>query len=107
MAASYPELHSLLTQGMGIPFAFHHWDAPPPMPYGVYFDDHTENFGADGVVYHVVRPVNIELYARQRDPALEGRMERLLDGAGLFWDKYAEYLGDTERAYQISYEIEV
>lgn len=103
----YEQLHDFLTNGMGIPFAFHHWDAPPPMPYGVYFDDHTENFGADGKVYRVVRPVNIELYVRQRDPALEKRMEDLLDGAGLYWDKDAVYLGDTERAFQVSYEIEV
>lgn len=103
---TYQELHRLLEDGMDIPFAFDHWDKPPSMPYGVYFDDGTENFCADGIVYHVVRSFNIELYVRQRDPALEKRMETLLDGAGLFWDKDADYLED-ERAHQISYEIEV
>lgn len=103
---TYQELHSLLEGGMGVPFALHHWDKPPSMPYGVYFDDGTDNFVADGIVYHVVRSFNVELYARQRDPALEGRMESLLDGAGLSWDKNVDYLED-ERAYQISYEIEV
>lgn len=94
-------------QGVGIPFAFHRWERPPQMPFGVYFDDRTDNFVADGAVYLVIRHFNIELYTRQRDPALEARMEALLDGAGLSWNKDAAYLGDTERAYRISYEIEV
>lgn len=104
---TYRELQDLLEAGAGIPFTFHHWEHPPAMPFGVYFDDSTDNFGADGIAYHVVRRFNIELYTRQRDPELEARIETTLDGAGLFWDKTATYLGGTERAYQISYEIEV
>lgn len=104
---TYRELQDLLETGAEIPFAFHHWERPPAMPFGVYFDDSTDNFGADGIAYHVVRRFNIELYTRQRDPELEAQIEAVLDGAGLFWDKTATYLGDTERAYQISYEIEV
>lgn len=103
---SYQELQALLSEGMGIPFAFHHWDKPPAMPYGVYFDDSTDNFGADGGVYHVVRHFNIELYTRQREPAREAQLEALLDGAGFYWDKDAAYIG-SERFYQIAYEIEV
>lgn len=103
---TYEELHKLLSDGLGIPFAVHHWDKPPAMPYGVYFDDRTNNFGADSRVYHVVRHFLIELYTRQRDPELESRAEALLDGAELYWDKDATYI-DSERFYQISYEIEV
>ena len=103
---TYQELHDLLSGGLGIPFAFHHWDSPPGMPYGVYFDDSTDNFGADGIVYHVVRRFNVELYTRQRNPELETQLETLLDGAGFYWDKDAAYV-DSERFYQIAYEIEV
>ena len=76
------------------------------MPYGVYFDDHTNNFSADGIVYLVIRNFNIELYVRQRDPDLEGRLEDILTAAELYWDKDAAYI-DSERFYQIAYEIEV
>lgn len=103
---TYQELSDMLTKGMGIPFAFHHWDRPPAMPYGVYFDGRTNNFAADDVTYLVIRHCFIELYVRQRDPALEKRMEDLLDGAELFWDKNADYI-DSERFFKISYEIEV
>lgn len=103
---TYEELQTLLTTGLGIPFVFHHWDKPPAMPYGVYFDDSTNNFAADDRVYLVIRHFIIELYVRQRDPVLEARAEELLDGAGLYWDKDTTYI-DSERFYQISYEIEV
>lgn len=103
---TYQELQALLEGGTGIPFAFHHWEKPPSMPYGVYFDDSTNNFAADDIAYLVVRSFNLELYTRQRDPELEERMEALLDGAGLYWDKYVNYI-DSERFFQISYEIEV
>lgn len=103
---TYQDLQSLLTDGVGIPFSYHHWDRPPKMPYGVYFDDYTENFMADNIVYFVSSHVIIELYVRQRDTELEKRLEAVLAGAGLSWNKSAEYI-DSERFYQIFYEVEV
>lgn len=102
---TYQDLPAILADGVGIPFAYHHWDRPPKMPYGVYFDDYTENFMADNIVYLVVSHVNIELYVRQRDQELESRLESVLTGEGLSWDKDAEYI-DSERFYKISYEVE-
>ena len=54
----------------------------------------------------MIRNFNIELYVRQRDPNLESRLEAILTDAEIFWDKVASYI-DSERFYQISYEIEV
>lgn len=102
---TYQELEQLLAP-LDIPFTFHHWEKPPAMPYGVYFDDYTDNFEADNRAYAVIRHFNIELYVRQRDPALEGRLEDILDGADLYWDKDATYI-DSERFHKIAYEIEV
>lgn len=102
---TYQELEQLLAP-LGIPFTFHHWEQPPAMPYGVYFDDHTNNFAADGIAYAVIRNFNIEIYVRQRDPDLEGRLEDILTAAELYWNKDAAYI-DSERFYKIVYEIEV
>lgn len=102
---TYQKLEQLLAL-LGIPFAFHHWDRPPQMPYGVYFDDSTDNFEADDIAYAVIRHFNIELYVRQRDPDLESRLEDILTGTDLYWDKDVSYI-ESDRAYQISYEIEV
>lgn len=102
---TYQDLESLLAP-LGVPFRFHHWEKPPQMPYGVYFDDYTDNFEADDIAYVVIRHVNIELYVRQRDPELESRLEDILTGAELYWDKDSAYV-DSERFYQIAYEVEV
>lgn len=102
---TYQELQQLL-ETSGVKFAFHHWERPPKMPYGVYFDDYTENFAADDIAYVVVRHFYIELYTRQRNPALESRLEDVLTGAGFYWDKDCSYI-DSERFFQIYYEIEV
>lgn len=102
---TYQELEQLLAP-LGIPFTFHHWERPPALPYGVYFDDYTDNFEADDRAYAVIRHFRIELYSRQRDPALEARMEKIFDEADLYWDKDSTYI-DSERFYQVAYEIEV
>lgn len=102
---TYEELEQLLSP-MDIPFTLHHWEKPPAMPYGVYFDDYTENFEADNRVYLVITHFFIELYTRQRDPALETTLEEVLDAAGLFWDRDSTYV-DALRAYKTTYEIEV
>lgn len=99
------DLPAILADRVGIPFAYHHWDRPPKMPYGVLFDDYTENFFADNIVYLTVNHVNIELYVRKRDYVLEKKLESVLAGEGLSWDKAAEYI-DSERFYKISYEVE-
>lgn len=99
------ELKDLL-ETSGIKFAYHHWEKPPKMPYGVFFDPYTENFAADNIAYVTIRHFIIELYVRQRDPAIENRLEDVLTGADIYWDKDATYI-DPERFFQISYEIEV
>lgn len=102
---TYQELEQLLAP-LGIPFAFHHWERPPAMPYGIYFDDYTDNFEADDRAYAVIRHFRIELYSRQRDPDLEARVEGIFDEADLYWDKDPTYI-DSERFFQVTYEIEV
>lgn len=102
---TYQALEQLLAP-LGIPFAFHHWENPPKMPYGVYFDNYTDNFVADGIAYVVFTHVNIELYVRQRDPDLEGRLEDILTAAELYWDKSVSWV-ESERYFQVAYEIEV
>lgn len=102
---SYQDMEVLLAP-LGVPFTFHHWEKPPAMPYGVYFDDSTNNFEADDTAYVVIRRFNIELYVRQRDPALERRLEDILTAAGLYWDKDPAYI-ESERFYQVAYEVEV
>lgn len=102
---TYDELYQIL-EPTGIPFEIHHWERPPAPPYGVYFDDYTDNFGADDRVYCQITHFCVELYQLHRDRALEQKIEAALDAADRFWDRVVEYI-DSERLYQTRYEIEV
>ena len=102
---TYQKLLHLL-EPTGVPFAYHHWERPPKPPYGVYFDDYSDNFSADCAVYLEVDHMIIELYQSQRDRALEARIGAALTAAGIYWERDAQYL-PTERLYQTTFEIEV
>lgn len=102
---TFDDLSGLL-KGTGIPFAFHHWQKPPRPPYGLYLSLGTDNFGADDVTYHVIEQAAVELYTVGRDRAAMAKVERVLDGAELFWDRGTEYIEEL-RLYQTRYEIEV
>lgn len=99
------ELHDLLGT-TGLPVAYNVFAAPQQLPYICYLVPYSNNFGADGVVYHRIDHVQIELYTRGKEPGTEQLLERVLDGAGLFWEKEEDYI-DSERCYQILYEVEV
>lgn len=87
-----------------------YWSFPekeaPPMPYLVYFQTNTENFGADNKVYHQRRRVSIELLTKTKDPAAEAAVEDALDTNEIFWNKTETHL-DDEDAYEVIYDVEV
>ena len=95
-----------LLAGTGLPVTYRAWPVKkaPPLPYICYFVGYSNNFAADGKVYHPINHIQVELYTRRKDPAAEEAVESaLLD---LYWDKTETYI-DTEQCYQILYEIEV
>ena len=97
-----------LLRGLGLPLAYHHFaegEAPDP-PFLVYLSPGSDNFAADGRVYFKVTQIDIELYTDMKDPALEERLESLLDGAGLFYEKTESFI-ESERLYEVLYELEV
>lgn len=87
-----------------------YWSFPeqkaPPMPYLVYFQTNTDNFGADNKVYHERRRVSIELLTRIKDPTAESAVEAALDAKEIFWNKTETHL-DDEDAYEVIYDVEV
>ena len=55
-------------------------------------------------MYQKINHIQVELYTKLKDPELEDKVEQAL--SSFFWDKTEEYI-DSERCYQILYEIEV
>lgn len=88
----------------GLPVAYSHFDSRQDTPFVVYMETGSNNFDADNSVYHAVRAVRIELYTEKKDLTAEAKVEAAL--AGVPWESYETYI-DTEKMYQIAYDIEV
>ena len=76
----------------------------PALPYICYLTIGSSNFVADGIVYAGFQRVQVELYTKLKDEAMEDKVEQVL--SSLVWEKTEEYI-DGEECYQILYEIEV
>ena len=90
----------------GLPVTYRAWPeaAAPPLPFLCYLEAYSNNFVADGTVYVPISHVQVELYTALKDPAAEAKVEQAL--SQLVWQKTETYI-DTEKCYQILYEIEV
>lgn len=99
------ELKTLL-ETTGMPVTYRAWpeNEAPPLPFICYLVAYSNNFGADNRVYHKISHIQVELYTKQKDQSSEDKVENAL--SSFYWDKTEEYI-DSERCYQILYEIEV
>jgi len=97
-----------MLEEMKLPFAYHHFaegESPDP-PFLVYLYPGADNFAADGVTYFKVNKLHIELYTDYKDIDLEERIEAVLIGHGLFYDKSEVWIS-SEKLYEVLYQMEV
>lgn len=97
------EVCEMLKQ-MELPLAYNHFKSEQNPPYLVYMVSDTESFAADNKVYHKKDRFAIELYTAKKDTRLETILEVLLEDHEVYYEKYEVYM-DTEKMYQIRYEI--
>ena len=101
------ELAAML-QSTGIPFAYDHFaegESPSP-PFICYLLPGSDNFAADGQVYYRINQVRIELYTDNKDLAVEEKLEKALDDAGIFYNKSEVWI-ESEKLYEVLYSFEV
>lgn len=97
-----------MLEEMKLPFAYHHFaegESPDP-PFLVYLYPGADNFAADGVTYFKVNKLHIELYTDYKDIDLEEKVEAVLTGHGLFYDKSEVWIS-SEKLYEVLYQMEV
>ncbi len=96
-----------MLESTGIPTAYRHFpeDQPQLPPYICYRVMRDNNFVADGTVFHKADIVQVELYTKHKDLETEEKVEQALS-SDFVWSKEEEYI-DSEKIYQIIYEIEV
>ena len=101
------ELAAML-QSTGIPFAYDHFaegESPSP-PFICYLLPGSDNFAADGQVYYRINQVRIELYTDNKDLAVEEKLEKALDDAGIFYNKSEVWI-ESEKLYEVLFSFEV
>ena len=101
------ELVSII-QEMNIPFAYDHiaeGESPEP-PFICYLIPGSDNFAADGKVYFKMNEVRIEVYTDFKDLDLESRVEGVLDGHEIFYNKSETWI-QSEKLYEVMYSFEM
>ena len=101
------ELLQILSE-MQIPFAYHHFaegEAVEP-PFICYLLPGSNNFAADGKVYHKINEVHIELYTDLKDLAVEQQVEDVLDEHEIFYNKSEVWI-KSEKLYEVLYSFEM
>ena len=89
---------------MDLPFVYDHFsegEAVDP-PFICYLLPSSDNFSADGKVYHHLSDVHLELYTDKKDVTTEAAVESVLDDEGIFYNKTETWI-ESERLYEVMY----
>jgi len=101
------EIIKILTE-TGIPYAYDHFaegESPAP-PFICYLTPGSDNFAADGCVYHKISGVRIELYTDEKSPDTEKKLEDALDAHRVFYNKTETWI-ETEKLYEVLYSFDM
>ena len=93
---------------IGIPFAYSHFaegESPEP-PFMCYLLPTSDNFSADGRVYHKLSSVHFEVYTDKKDRVLENRVEDVFDKNNIFYNKSEVWI-NSEKLYEVIYSFEL
>lgn len=91
-----------IIEEMEIVFAYDHFaegESPNP-PFICYLLLGSNNFAADGRVYHKINEVRIELYTDFKDTSLEEKVTALLDRHGIFYEQSEVWI-EEEKLYEV------
>lgn len=91
-----------------IPYAYDHFaeGEAPNAPFLCYLLPASDNFAADGKVYHRFSEVRIELYTDKKSPRCERDIENVLDTHGLFYNKTEVWI-ESEKLYEVTFMFEM
>ena len=104
---TYEEINEMMME-MNLPYAYHHFaegESPDP-PFLLFLSPRENTFGADNLMYHSFKQLDIELYTDRKSPETEQIIEDVLTEHQLFYEK-SEIWIESERLYQVLYEVEV
>lgn len=101
---NYEKLFEILNSS-GIPFRYHHFEGPPPIPYGVYLFTGADAIYADGITPEHFDNLRIELYTEKKSPKIEKQFEKILHDNEIAFEMIGELYIKEEKLYMKIYEI--
>lgn len=104
---TYKEIAAMI-ESIGLPYAYYQFPEGTGQepPFVVFFYSNIDDLYADESNYQRIVTLNIELYTREKDFEKEATVEGILQNSGLSYYKEENYI-DSEKMYQIAYEMEV
>jgi len=101
------DFKSILTS-TGLPVGYYQYPKGqvPKLPYILYYFPNNDDMLADNINYVNIVDTNIELYTKEKDFKTERALEKILNDAGLFFEKSESYLTDEEM-YEVLYQVRV
>lgn len=101
------ELNTVLA-GTGLPAAYQAFPETqvPAMPFIVYQEVGSDNFGADNKVWHSAMRVQVDLFTRTKSRDTEELLETALNEASIFWEREADF-EENEACYRSIYTMEI
>lgn len=91
---------------LGFPVAYDHYAEGdvPKCPYIALKGMGSDNFAADGIVYHEIEDVDIELYCDKKNPVAERKIADFLTANKIYYEKQETYI-KSEKMIQVIFEI--
>lgn len=101
------ELYTVLSE-TNLPVAYLAFPADQHvvMPFIVYQETGSDNFGADNRVWHSAMRVQVDLMTAKKDRTTETVLETALNDNGIFWERVPDW-DEDEDYYRVTYEIEI
>lgn len=90
-------------KNLGVPVRYRNFKSPPLVPYAVYYEDDTDNFSADNIVYQKRTNYVLEFYENKKDQAAEEKIEEVLDQNEVYWEKEEMYIESEKLLMTVFY----
>lgn len=97
-----------MAEESSLPVTYHHFaegDSPEP-PFLIFLLPNEQSFFADDAQYLRMAELDFELYTDKKDPALERKIEEILQEHEINYEKSETWI-ETEKMYEVIYEMEV
>lgn len=104
---TYKEIAAVVSR-IGAPAAYYQFPegTEQATPFVCWYISGTDNFAADDTVYAETADLVIEVYTDNKDFALERKTAKILNDAGLVWDRVENWI-ESERMLQETYTTAV